>query len=243
MTLLYRYSDRAYPRRHGGNSTILRIDAELSGLSPQARGKPLEPPAFRHGEGPIPAGTGETNPVISRSNPSRAYPRRHGGNSAACPGTPDNGGLSPQARGKLGEKAKMIQVYRAYPRRHGGNRLEFIDSVFVEGLSPQARGKRPSKGRSCRPDGPIPAGTGETPRQSRLKALQGAYPRRHGGNNGMALIYSPIEGLSPQARGKPKVGKSGSGSAGPIPAGTGETPHIFIFIFVDWAYPRRHGGN
>ena len=72
---------RAYPRRHGGNIPHHPNRAPVLGLSPQARGKPLfswgRMGVFR----PIPAGTGETMRKWKRSAHTRAYPRRHGGNS------------------------------------------------------------------------------------------------------------------------------------------------------------------
>ena len=54
------------------------------------------------GEGPIPAGAGETIAYISRALYARAYPRRRGGNRAMAPIHPHAQGLSPQARGKHG---------------------------------------------------------------------------------------------------------------------------------------------
>ncbi len=51
---------RAYPRRHGGNITADIRTALAGGLSPQARGKPDVVTVSADGQGPIPAGTGET---------------------------------------------------------------------------------------------------------------------------------------------------------------------------------------
>ena len=152
---------RAYPRRHGGNLDIEPFLAFDTGLSPQARGKPLLPHPQLILYGPIPAGTGETAlpfPLLLRH---RAYPRRHGGNKPVKPCSALVVGLSPQARGKLtvaiedvkekgpipagtGETNSMIlwsSKPRAYPRRHGGNKPlpEHLRKSW--GLSPQARGK------------------------------------------------------------------------------------------------------
>ena len=90
----------AYPRRHGGNELDRRILANAQGLSPQARGKLQSYEWYPRIFGPIPAGTGETSSWNVRSSRSRAYPRRHGGNSNTMSGIPAYLGLSPQARGK-----------------------------------------------------------------------------------------------------------------------------------------------
>ncbi len=95
----------------------------------------------------------------------------------------------------------------------------------------------------CSRIGPIPAGTGETWIHSSTGSLSGAYPRRHGGNMRGHPIYAPLEGLSPQARGKPSNMVVTPGNSGPIPAGTGETVFLCFLFFVLRAYPRRHGGN
>ncbi len=70
----------AYPRRHGGNTPSLPQMKPGWGLSPQARGKLSKLKINDQGEGPIPAGTGETQNPPVRPFDKRAYPRRHGGN-------------------------------------------------------------------------------------------------------------------------------------------------------------------
>ena len=76
----YTQSRGAYPRRHGGNCAALSPTPEASGLSPQARGKHDAVYLTALAQGPIPAGTGETYPSVSRGCHIGAYPRRHGGN-------------------------------------------------------------------------------------------------------------------------------------------------------------------
>ncbi len=131
----------AYPRRHGGNYGFNPANNEGLGLSPQARGKLCGSDFGGPWEGPIPAGTGETYIGSNITMPSRAYPRRHGGNPLRVQRIPRIRGLSPQARGKpsglliiglnkgpipagTGETAlpfPLLLRHRAYPRRHGGN--------------------------------------------------------------------------------------------------------------------------
>ena len=96
-------NQRAYPRRHGGNIFKTFTRRSERGLSPQARGKLFANNIKTTLAGPIPAGTGETLNQLYRNWYSRAYPRRHGGNSSATNGVPAYLGLSPQARGKLPE--------------------------------------------------------------------------------------------------------------------------------------------
>ena len=71
---------KAYPRRHGGNISVLKSVLVMEGLSPQARGKRVAPTTPPPSKGPIPAGTGETGSSPYKSHPPGAYPRRHGGN-------------------------------------------------------------------------------------------------------------------------------------------------------------------
>ena len=156
-----KWTIKAYPRRHGGNTPPGRILDAARGLSPQARGKPELLEKLQAPRGPIPAGTGETKPGVSGRGFMRAYPRRHGGNQNAL-GMPFRiAGLSPQARGKHPCTAFEIHFVRpipagtgettqkridlrsetAYPRRHGGNEAWSFGAGIYEGLSPQARGK------------------------------------------------------------------------------------------------------
>ena len=72
----------AYPRRHGGNLVNGLIKIGGWGLSPQARGKLKIQAVEIPPSGPIPAGTGETYSVNCTLSCIKAYPRRHGGNTA-----------------------------------------------------------------------------------------------------------------------------------------------------------------
>ena len=176
----------AYPRRHGGNSRRRPECHRQQGLSPQARGKRRTHEPGRLHQGPIPAGTGETHGGGQNVTVGRAYPRRHGGNCGGVGKSLLGGGLSPQARGKrrrwscrvgkrgpipagtgeTSDTGRHLPRSTAYPRRHGGNVGKEFVSADAEGLSPQARGKRWCTTRGKRSSGPIPAGTGETCRQT-----------------------------------------------------------------------------
>ncbi len=213
---------RAYPRRHGGNRGFINGRWKSTGLSPQARGKlspSLQQPA---GQGPIPAGTGETCCLHTSAGAIRAYPRRHGGNWQFPPVQHLGRGLSPQARGKLaqwrsrcahhgpipagtGETSFSFSILTscgAYPRRHGGNLRWAKMAGRSRGLSPQARGKPIAVVSVAGSLGPIPAGTGETSSITGTSVIFRAYPRRHGGNELSEVDRINGRGLSPQARGK-----------------------------------------
>ena len=198
--------------------------------------------------GPIPAGTGETCFGGASINLIRAYPRRHGGNAYPPAHKRYCSGLSPQARGKQPSSMGQLQDLRpipagtgetldtfvygiaigAYPRRHGGNfPLADLPGRTV-GLSPQARGKRVFSIANLVLSRPIPAGTGETSTTITQPLMPRAYPRRHGGNHIEAGFKPLAKGLSPQARGKLGGSLHERGPAGPIPAGTGETPGIAL---------------
>ncbi len=152
-------------------------------------------------------------------------------------------GPIPAGTGETIAVRTSFKTPRAYPRRHGGNKWIDLLRYLQWGLSPQARGKPAEAFGAGADTGPIPAGTGETSLRQSDKMTNGAYPRRHGGNQGYEIqdIYSG--GLSPQARGKHSYGTAYKIVTGPIPAGTGETQEVHPKNPLDRAYPRRHGGN
>ncbi|CAG9932367.1 protein of unknown function [Candidatus Nitrotoga arctica] len=51
---------RAYPRERGGNAAKFFVGSIEGGLSPRARGKPIEKLPDGGYQGPIPASAGET---------------------------------------------------------------------------------------------------------------------------------------------------------------------------------------
>ena len=132
---------RAYPRKRGGNKITHTCLSDSPGLSPQARGKLEQNPAFQHLQGPIPASAGETSAKSNTAQVPWAYPRKRGGNRNTKGGATLSRGLSPQARGKrvrsvgrcvrsgpipasAGETiphATNCSTMWAYPRKRGGN--------------------------------------------------------------------------------------------------------------------------
>ena len=91
---------------------------------------------------------------------------------------------------------------RAYPRRRGGNLGESFGGDRDLGLSPQARGEHLLGPSLVIRGGPIPAGAGGTAMNLNPDRMDGAYPRRRGGNFSGAVDTCFRKGLSPQARGE-----------------------------------------
>ena len=113
----------------------------------------------------------------------------------------------------------------------------------VPGLSPLTRGNLPAANATFSASGPIPAHAGEPPLQSRLRRLQGAYPRSRGGTQTLADLPAPAKGLSPLTRGNRIAVKSINVPLGPIPAHAGEPNSNGSKFAVSWAYPRSRGGT
>jgi hypothetical protein len=254
---------RAYPRWRGGNRTSV-VPAHLQwGLSPLARGKPNRKSHGRQQGGPIPAGAGETIPILLSACATTAYPRWRGGNGKIHGFVVVAEGLSPLARGKrhhlyhvlalpgpipagAGETQRCrlpIASSGAYPRWRGGNCPVSAPSRLTSGLSPLARGKLVRPQVIVIVPGPIPAGAGETKENCHVLRLCRAYPRWRGGNMLRYARRVPALGLSPLARGKPATACGSVGGVGPIPAGAGETSSAHPASGFAGAYPRWRGGN
>ena len=92
----------------------------------------------------------------------------------------------------------------AYPRKRGGNVKHSGWAPLRMGLSPQARGKQEHMSAYIVRLRPIPASAGETRWQPSRSARMRAYPRKRGGNTVALHLRLLLEGLSPQARGKPE---------------------------------------
>ncbi len=261
--ILSGYSDRAYPRRRGGNARHAgRVHCRL-GLSPQARGERHELDTQQDSAGPIPAGAGGTTLVHGARSFAGAYPRRRGGNGILKLGEPLFQGLSPQARGertgrfRAGARPGPIPAGAggtwppppggprpwAYPRRRGGNVLGGFALVLAQGLSPQARGEHARRRRESVQRGPIPAGAGGTRPPAAPCPWSWAYPRRRGGNGARGICIRRRKGLSPQARGELDRRVQARQDDGPIPAGAGGTITLDTHGEAWTAYPRRRGGN
>ena len=111
------------------------------------------------------------------------------------------------------------------------------------GLSPQVRGNLHRRQDQLPGGGPIPAGAGEPPPQTKPPSTGRAYPRRCGGTADPKMKTSVSTGLSPQVRGNLAIATAIVGVAGPIPAGAGEPVKSKLSPALHGAYPRRCGGT
>ena len=91
--------------------------------------------------------------------------------------------------------------------------------------------------------GPIPACAGEPPREQRILALLGAYPRMRGGTLQKCSAKKPATGLSPHARGNLFASTLHIRGGGPIPACAGEPQNPLLESQDSKAYPRMRGGT
>ena len=92
---------RAYPRSHGATTNRFYSWFNYRGLSPLARGNPVEHVGRLKSPGPIPARTGQPCRRCGAASPLGAYPRSHGATTAKSWPTRTARGLSPLARGNL----------------------------------------------------------------------------------------------------------------------------------------------
>ena len=93
----------AYPRSHGATVCQVNPHGRCQGLSPLARGNHHHAGQPRWLPGPIPARTGQPGLGAPDSCSSWAYPRSHGATVAESAGVFPIQGLSPLARGNLGQ--------------------------------------------------------------------------------------------------------------------------------------------
>ncbi len=98
---LWRYA-QVYPRVYGGTTAISRFSAIWAGLSPRVRGNLWESVTEKHGDGSIPACTGEPNPENAERTEAEVYPRVYGGTAFPSGSGRSRQGLSPRVRGNHG---------------------------------------------------------------------------------------------------------------------------------------------
>ena len=172
---------RAYPRSRGGTDSARAPGRTLWGLSPLARGNPIQQRLARGRPGPIPARAGEPQAAIRAVTPSGAYPRSRGGTAFPRGADVQPQGLSPLARGNRRHRACQVRRFGpiparagepsmpglrgtgswAYPRSRGGTGERHHPRRYGQGLSPLARGNLFQFLQRGVIGGPIPARAGE----------------------------------------------------------------------------------
>ena len=155
-----RVTVKVYPRGHGESIPAPGDQGLVRGLSPWARGIPAYEGEANKNKGSIPVGTGNPPWQLSLRAVSRVYPRGHGESIVRQHDMAGRRGLSPWARGILGQLWAGRTSYRSipvgtgnpgefriegappevYPRGHGESQFAASVTGYAPGLSPWARG-------------------------------------------------------------------------------------------------------
>ena len=105
--------------------------------------------------------------------------------------------------------------------RGGTCRLLLVGDIY-QGLSPRARGNHKASDTAIADEGSIPACAGE-PRFRTMKSEKATvYPRVRGGTRAKDALLVIDDGLSPRARGNPRMVLEVRACDGSIPACAGE---------------------
>ncbi len=149
-----------YPRWRGEHEAISKTPAIAAGLSPLARGTPGVERQMTEKERFIPAGAGNTSPLLTPGKSAAVYPRWRGEHPFIFVSSWRDLGLSPLARGirtkypSLNPRRRFIPagagnttgqpqrftVMPVYPRWRGEHFTRLRKQFTVDGLSPLARG-------------------------------------------------------------------------------------------------------
>ncbi len=173
-------------------------------------------------------------------------------------------GLSPLARGARHSQADPAtalrfipagagntpasSVYSArspvYPRWRGEHISALSTAISVSGLSPLARGTLPLYMPECRCYRFIPAGAGNTSSLHGRNKRHSVYPRWRGEHPEITLNWLSVSGLSPLARGTPRLGVRVGIIGRFIPAGAGNTwswwkPTVPVAVYPRWRGEHR----
>ena len=248
---------------YGGTARSGLEDVYFQGLSPRVRGNRPEPRHRARLRGSIPACTGEPGYLRTPSPPMRVYPRVYGGTPVLDPSPSPDPGLSPRVRGNrhhlrsrgpsrgsipacTGEPASEIVQQSngwVYPRVYGGTMATPAFRMRSAGLSPRVRGNLISLKWTDKPNGSIPACTGEPSWRRRRARPRRVYPRVYGGTVREQETGAEIPGLSPRVRGNHGHAGVSDAVGGSIPACTGEPPAPSCIRIFNWVYPRVYGGT
>ncbi len=171
------------------------------------------------------------------------------------------GGLSPLARGTHDGDWRIVRVCRfipagagnttgwlgntvpvaVYPRWRGEHPENNIFQAGFHGLSPLARGTRQWRTTTAQVKRFIPAGAGNTHEYFPAYIKTAVYPRWRGEHPSECSNVFTRNGLSPLARGTRFRVTQVSPIHRFIPAGAGNTPHVYRFVSTKTVYPRWRG--
>ena len=179
-------------------------------------------------------------------------------------------GLSPLARGTLQQYDPFKAARRfipagagntkpgarrrgdvpVYPRWRGEHPRIIVNANMFCGLSPLARGTLRTVPAPVRRGRFIPAGAGNTKTGVTAFPRIPVYPRWRGEHGRWSNSQSEQSGLSPLARGTPRINTPSQCPARFIPAGAGNTPpsprlRILVTVYPRWRgeHARGHAHN
>ncbi len=189
-----------YPRWRGEHEAISKTPAIAAGLSPLARGTPGVERQMTEKERFIPAGAGNTSPLLTPGKSAAVYPRWRGEHTGTYQNMMISGGLSPLARGTRcsvnidGDVTRFIPAgagntflrlfmrikNSVYPRWRGEHGPNTRPSIHAVGLSPLARGTQLRRSTQLNKPRFIPAGAGNTFIRTLPVIRVTVYPRWRG---------------------------------------------------------------
>ena len=252
-----------YPRVRGGTTTAQSCTAAFTGLSPRARGNRWAAMRSHRLSRSIPACAGEPPWIRDVNIDRKVYPRVRGGTKLLMTMRGRKSGLSPRARGNLGQDAPRAghtrsipacagepalprpcaRPYMVYPRVRGGTGESHSVPAATPGLSPRARGNLLMTPGTYRTPRSIPACAGEPGKTGVRCPPHPVYPRVRGGTCIWTEWEGPRNGLSPRARGNHCLWVRYAPATRSIPACAGEPSSSNTDFFDSSVYPRVRGGT
>ncbi len=236
-------------------------EARMAGLSPLARVTLAHLTDDNARLRFIPAGVGNTARWLPTTGQPSVYPRWRGEHVLIAVVTVGICGLSPLARGTLlpvcsvGGRGRFIPAGAGnttsestgkrsspvYPRWRGEHAQASINSRAMSGLSPLARGTREPKIFALWDCRFIPAGAGNTRKETHRRPPRSVYPRWRREHSMTNNQLTSTHGLSPLARGTQIEIDQQIRSARFIPAGAGNTHPDLPERVKAAVYPRWRG--
>ena len=129
-----------YPRWRGEHEAISKTPAIAAGLSPLARGTPGVERQMTEKERFIPAGAGNTSPLLTPGKSAAVYPRWRGEHGPNTRPSIHAVGLSPLARGTQLRRSTQLNKPRIIPAG-AGNTLNRQKIAVIKSVYPRWRGE------------------------------------------------------------------------------------------------------
>ncbi len=129
-----------YPRWRGEHEAISKTPAIAAGLSPLARGTPGVERQMTEKERFIPAGAGNTSPLLTPGKSAAVYPRWRGEHPFIFVSSWRDLGLSPLARGTR-TKYPSLNPRRRFIPAGAGNTIETFHAIKQAAVYPRWRGE------------------------------------------------------------------------------------------------------